>query len=533
MSKSGTFDSSLAGYELRLRIIERENAGRALNGGLVGLEKESLRTSPDGMLSVLPHPVALGSPLSHPWITTDYSEALLELITPPLPDSQKALDFLLDLHAYVYKRLGGETLWSTSMPCVVAGESRIPIASYGTSNAGRMKHIYRVGLGHRYGRVMQVIAGVHFNYSVPEALWGSLLALEGGGVERREFVDESYMGLIRNLQRYGWLIPYLFGASPAICKSFFGDRPTQMPEFDDGTYYEPFATSLRMGDIGYQNQKEESVGIKACYRSLESYTESLSKAIETPARPWEEIGVKVGGEWRQLNANVLQIENEYYSTVRPKQLLDGLEKQTLALKRRGIGYVAVRSPDVNAFHPVGMDASQLYFLEALMLFCLLADSPAIGAVEAREIDLNLQRTAHQGRKPGLQLSRDQRAVSLRRWAEDLLDAMQPLCELMDQSGGGGLYSDALAEQRCKVDDPALTPSARMLAEMRTNDESFHAFAWRISRQHAAYFRERRLNDTFVARLDEQARISLHEQERLEADTSESFDNFLAAYFAQQ
>ncbi|MBA1330237.1 glutamate--cysteine ligase, partial [Candidatus Endoriftia persephone str. Guaymas] len=172
------------------------------------------------------HPEALGAPLTHPYITTDYSEALTEFITPPLQQRDAVLEFLRDAQKFVYDRLeGDEILWATSMPCVVEGGCTIPIARYGSSNAGLMKTVYRRGLGHRYGRVMQVIAGVHFNYSLPEAFWPGYQTLEGGKGDLQGFISEAYFGLIRNLQRFGWLVPYLFGASPAICKSFLGGRP--------------------------------------------------------------------------------------------------------------------------------------------------------------------------------------------------------------------------------------------------------------------------------------------------------------------
>ncbi|MDX1346279.1 MAG: glutamate--cysteine ligase, partial [Sedimenticolaceae bacterium] len=327
----------------------RSNDGDVfLRQHLIGLEKESLRVAIDGTLSQRPHPRALGSALTHPSITTDYSEAMLELITPPMSTAGEALSMLCDIHKFVYDNIGDEILWSTSMPCVLAGETNIPIALYGSSHAGRMKHIYRVGLGHRYGKVMQVISGVHFNYSVDPHFWPLHAEMQGWTGDLQPLINDAYMGMVRNLQRYGWVIPYLFGASPAVCKSFFGDKTVTMLEFDKGTFYEPYATSLRMSDIGYQNQKEESVGIKANYDSLQSYIDSLRCAIETPAPLWEMIGLKeADGAWRQLNTNILQIENEYYSTVRPKQVLQGMEKPVSALQSRGIRYIELRSLDVN------------------------------------------------------------------------------------------------------------------------------------------------------------------------------------------
>jgi glutamate--cysteine ligase len=359
----------------RLRRLRKEGLAELLRGGLIGIEKESLRVSPRGCLSQRVHPLALGSPLTNRYITTDYSEALTEIVTPPSGDRSEPLRFLFGAHHFIYRHLEDEILWSASMPCVVEDEDRIPIAEYGASNAGLMKTVYRRGLGHRYGRVMQVIAGVHFNYSAPAEFWEQYQAAAQDARPAHVFITESYFGMLRNLQRFGWLIPYLFGASPAVCVSFLGGRPTSLQSFDEYTYYAPYATSLRMGDIGYQNSKEEGTGIKACYDSLDAYVETLSRAIETPCPIYQAIGVKVDGRYEQLNANILQIENEYYSTVRPKQIPEMMEKPIHALQRRGVRYLELRSLDVNPFHPLGIAEEQVYFVEALMLLCLLEPSP--------------------------------------------------------------------------------------------------------------------------------------------------------------
>ena len=501
--------------------------------GLVGLEKESLRVSPNGGIAQTPHPRALGSALTHPYITTDYSEALLEFITPPLADRAGPLQFLQDLQKFVYDRLDQEILWATSMPCVVAGESSIPIAQYGTSNLGMMKTVYRRGLGHRYGRVMQVIAGVHCNYSMPEACWPVLRDLAHSDLAPQDFRAASYFAMIRNLQRVGWLIPYLFGASPAVCKSFFADQSrVPMAEFDRNTFYEPYATSLRMGDIGYTNAKEGETGIKACYDDLHAYVASLSCAIETPYPEYERIGVEVDGEWRQLNPNILQIENEYYSTVRPKQVLQRLEKPTRALAARGVRYVELRSLDVNAFHPLGIDIDQVYFIEALMVFCLLADSPVISQDERQAIDLNQSTTSHRGREPGLRLQRRDGEVALREWGLEVLDAMTGVCEILDAGDPARRYSNVLEGQREALRDPDRTPSARMLAEMRANGEGFYHFARRMSQQHGEYFAALGLAPKRERELVALAETSLAEQVVLEDEPQAPFGDFLAAYFAQ-
>jgi glutamate--cysteine ligase len=339
--------------------------------------------------------------------------------------------------------------------------------------------------------------------------------------------------MLRNLQRLGWLIPYLFGASPAVCKSFLGGRPTHLHAFDEYTYYYPYATSLRMGDIGYQNSKEQGTGIKACYDCLDAYVETLTRAIETPCPIYQAIGVKVSGRYEQLNANILQIENEYYSTVRPKQIPNGFEKPVLALKRRGVHYLELRSLDVNAFDPLGIDQEQIYFLEAFMLFSLLLGGPSINVFEQREIDRNEGAAAHRGRDPQLYLQRNGQEVRLQEWAYEACDAMRPLCEILDQGEPRPYYTDSLERQLEKIHNPELTASARMLSEMRQHAESFFEFAHRKSREHYDYFCQQSIDPEREAFLLDQARASWERQRAIEAEDNLSFDEFLHNYFTQQ
>jgi glutamate--cysteine ligase len=504
-----------------------------LQGGLTGLEKESLRVAPDGSIAQTPHPVALGSALTHPWITTDYSEALLEFITPPLGSASAALDFLRDLQLFVYQQLNGELLWSASMPCVVTGGASIPIAQYGTSNSGLMKTVYRRGLGYRYGRVMQVIAGVHYNYSFNQNFWMARQQIDGDRRPLQDYISAQYLAQIRNLQRYGWLIPYLFGTSPAVCKSFLTGKQTTLQEFNENTYYSPHATSLRMCDIGYQNSLENEVGFKANYDSLETYIASLTRAIETPSPRFEEIGVKVDGIFRQLNANMLQIENEYYSSVRPKQVPEFNEKPTLALQRRGVRYVELRSLDINIFDPRGISETQCHFIETFMAFCQLQDSPVISELERHEIDYNLDTVAYRGREPGLRLQRNGSTVTLQQWATELCEVMETFATDLDHDQDGTPCAQALQAQQAAVADPGKTLSARVLAGMREHDEGYFHYAQRMSKQHQRYFLDLTPDaaqfESFKASVTE----SLAEQRALEEANGGSFDDFLQDYYSQR
>jgi glutamate--cysteine ligase len=518
-------------FERRLAALVNAREHGVLQGGLKGVEKESLRVTPDGRLAQTPHPAVLGSALTHEYITTDYSESLIELVTPAFKESWQLLQFLCDLHQFVYRHLGEELLWATSMPCFLAGDASIPVAHFGSSNVGRMKEVYRLGLGHRYGRMMQAISGVHYNYSFPAHFWPVLAAALEERNANQEFTSAQYFALLRNYRRYGWLVLYLFGNSPALCSSFVKGREHNLSQLAPGTLYEPFATSLRMSDLGYRNKSQAGVHISV--NSLAEYVRDLTAAVSTPHPEYQKIGVKVDGEYKQLNANLLQIENEYYSYIRPKRVARSGEHPSAALRRAGVEYVEFRALDVSAFDPVGVNQNKLRFLEAFAALCVLRESPLIGPSEEGGLDGNHALVARRGREPGLQLNRNGREVSLQQWALELIDSMRGICELLDEGDSQRPYMAALELQEAKVNDAALTPSSRSLEELRNTGESFAQFALRMSGVHKNYFlglyppNEQRLAE-FAA----QAAESLEKQAAIERADSVSFDQYLANYFAR-
>lgn len=518
--------------ERRVRRLQQSGERGLLCGSRRGLEKESLRVTQDGHIAQTPHPAGLGSALCHPSITTDYSEALLELVTAAYTDESEALARLDALHRYTYSQIGDELLWVTSMPCIVGGEAAIPIANYGSSNIGQMKHVYRRGLAWRYGRSMQAIAGIHFNYSFSESFLRAVQTREEDSRDFTVFRSEFYFRLIRNFQRYGWLVPYLMGASPAICKSFTGGQDLGFDSFSKHTYYTPYATSLRMSDIGYKNNAQAALNIS--YNDLDAYVNTLRAAIETPDPEYARIGTYVDGEWRQLNTNILQIENEYYSFVRPKAIAQSGEQPTCALRRAGVEYVEIRALDLNPFEPVGVNAEQLEFLEVLLLLCLLEDSPPIDPAEQSHINANQGLVARNGRDPDLTLYRgDGNRVCLRDWAAELLAAMEGPAELLDEVHGDARYRRTLATFRERASHPELTPSAQILDEMRANNEEFVEFGKRLSNQHANTLRNHQLDAESILALQAEATKSLAEQAALEAVPEPSFESFLKSYFSQE
>jgi len=518
-------------FHQRLNALLSASSADIFQCGGIGLEKESLRVSKAGTLAQTAHPQVLGSALAHPYVTTDYSEALLEFITPPFSDVGDAMDFLRDTQQFVYENLQDELLWSASMPCVVAGETSIPLAKYGSSNLGQMKTVYRRGLGHRYGRVMQVIAGVHYNYSFKDEFWRSYQQIENNTDSAQGFISARYFDVLRNLQRYGWMISYLFGASPAICKSFLNGQQTTLQEYNENSFYEPYATSLRLGEIGYRNSRESEVGITANYNSLQEYIDCLRCAIETPYPGYEEIGIERDGEYQQLNANILQIENEYYSSVRPKQILQGLEKPVNALRDRGVQYIELRSVDISPFDPLGVNETQLRFIQAFIIFCCLQDSPAFDDAERKMIDENLLLTAHRGREPGLKLKTPAGDKVLTEWGSELVEQIMAVAEALDNNSGDRLYQDACEQQLALFMDAEKTPSAKILNIMDEQQLGFYHFSKKMSDQHHEYFNQLQTSDDKRHFYQQAATDSLQKQKKLEADDQLNFSQFLQQYLA--
>jgi glutamate--cysteine ligase len=516
-------------FEQRLGALQA-HSGASVAGGRRGVEKESLRVTSDGYLAQTPHPAGLGSAMTNHFITTDFSEALLEFVTPALDSTWEALQVVCDIHQFTYGQLGDELLWCASMPCRIPADADIPLARYGNSNVGRMKTIYRRGLGHRYGRNMQTIAGVHFNYSLPESFWPMYRELLGEEMGDSEFRSTHYLGLVRNFRRYGWIILYLFGASPALCKSFGGGKALSMPELNAETYYEPFGTSLRMSDLGYNNQTQ--AGISISLNRLDDYIRDLSEAIRTPEPAYEKIGVIRDGEYQQLSTNKLQIENEYYSPIRPKRVARSGERPTAALTRGGIEYVEIRSLDINISDPAGINQNTMRFIEAFLVYCLLEESPAFDSESFEEAVQNQSLTAKRGREPGLALQRSGKPIDLLDWAGEIVDKVAAVAELIDGEEGDGSYRDAVSVAASQVAEPDSTPSARVLQELRDSDASFFEFALDVARRHKSYFASiAPMPPERAQQIEREALESVQRQRDIEAADDISFEEYLARYFA--
>lgn len=506
-----------------------------LSGMRRGIERETLRMQSDGFIAKTAHPPALGSALTHPHITTDYSEALLELITPPLDSPQATLGFLRDLHAVVQQHLpAGETLWPLSMPCLLdATESQIPLAQYGSSNLGQLKTLYRHGLGLRYGRRMQTIAGLHYNLSFPRELFSAWQAAELSAnnvaqpLPLQAFIDARYLGLIRNFSRLTPLVTYLLGASPAVCACFLKGRQHQLQPLINGTLHLPHATALRMGKLGYQNSSQRKLGIH--YNDLAGYVAGVRQAIATPYADFAALGLDdATGQPIQINDHVLQIENEYYSMVRPKQVAQAGESPAQALEKRGIGYVELRAVDIDPYSVVGIELDTACFLEVLALSALLSDSPDLNFVEEERIARNQSRVVEAGRQPDLMLELPTGEISFQTWAIQQLNAMQFAAQWLDLAQGGNVYQQALQVMQQRVHDADQTKSAQILADTKAAGGSWH-FGYDLAVEHAATLLQSPIAPEVAATFERLAVESQQQQLMIEQSDKIDFKTFLANY----
>ena len=506
--------------ETRLRALPRA----VLASLRRGIEKESLRVRPDGALAVTPHPQALGSALTHPHITTDFCESQLELITGVHAGALPCLEELTQIHQVVFRHIGDEMLWCSSMPCGLPDDDAIPIGLYGTSNIGRAKTIYRNGLGYRYGRRMQTISGIHYNFSLPDEAWPAL-GLSGP--------NEGYFALLRNFRRHAWLLFYLFGASPAVCSSFVEGRDHRLEQLKPGTMYLPYATTLRMGRLGYQSDAQSSIA--ASFNSLEAYGAAVEEAMLKPYPPYERIGIRDGsGDYRQLATSLLQIENEFYGKIRPKRRIRSGERPLHALRERGVEYVEVRLMDLDPFAPIGITAPTMRLLDVFLLHCVLSDSPPDTLAEADAIARNQERVASRGREPGLRLARGASDVVMLDWGRELLEQCAPVAAALDEARKTTAYCAALKDASDTLADVSRTPSARVLATMaQRHENSYTGFVIAQSMAHAATLRGARLADEPAKRFSAMAIESLEKQRSIEASDTLPFEVWRQRYLSPE
>ncbi|RLA64813.1 MAG: glutamate--cysteine ligase [Epsilonproteobacteria bacterium] len=505
--------------------------GAPLKGLTRGIERETLRADLKGYLSAKQHQKGLGSALTNPYITTDFSESQIEFVTPAFSKSNEALDFLRDLHQFSYDQITDELLWPSSMPCLLDEKQGIPVAKYGSSNLAKFKHVYRLGLKNRYGTYMQAISGIHYNLSFPSELWSLLKKQEEYEGSEKDFISHAYFSLIRNFHRYGWVLLYFFGSSPVLDKSFFtsGGKDHNLDKFDDkGTLFLPHATSLRMSDLGYHNKKQKN--LEFCFNSMESYLMGLERAIRTEDVDYKKIGIKKDGEYKQLNTNVLQIENEYYGQIRPKRSPSGDTKRANHLLRdEGVEYVELRIMDSNPFSPIGLNLDQMRFIDAFLTYCLLKESPPCSFKTTQAYKGNWQKVATEGRKDNLRLKNGEKDIGLKLWGLSIYEELKEVAELLDLAEGITEYTDVVEKFRSSLIDSNYTISGYLLNELKLNDQSFFEFSMAKAQEFKNEITKVPMSDLKLSKLKEDAKNSLISQKEIEQSDKTTFNEYLENY----
>lgn len=434
-------------------LFEPANA-TMVNGIIRGVERETLRSLADGSLALSPHPHPLGSTLCHPRITTDFSESLLEFITPPQHRRSHVFQSLNDLHQYTSEILAkeGEKLWPSSMPCLLPEEALIPIARYGKSHVGRMKEVYRKGLALRYGKQMQMVAGVHYNFSLPAAFWSHFFIAQSDIRGLGDFQDQRYFGLIRNFRRFSWVLMLLNGASPITHNSFAAGRAHDLDIINQTDLRSKYGTSLRMGGLGYQSPAQSVLNV--CYNQKASYVQTLCEAINTPWPSYREAGsFTKDGERQQLNDSLIQIENEFYSSIRPKRVIQKGETAIQALRLRGCEYIEVRCLDVNPFSAIGITAEQSRFLDVFLTYCAMKDSPECDQEDQARIQANYEIAVNQGLNPAIDVTlHSGKKVNARQAGLALIDSMRPVAEAFDKHQQQAGHLDALETAAARLSE---------------------------------------------------------------------------------
>ena len=462
----------------------KDNKGKLLIEGKFGVEKESQRVTSTGDLALTAHPPAFGDKTENSRITVDFSESQIEMITPTYESVYEVYNELNIINSEVEDNIGDELLWPLSMPPKLPSEANIPIAKFSDSEHGKHMQIYRKGLALRYGKKMQMISGIHYNFSFGEEFIDYLYQKYGNETDKRLFIDEIHFALTRNFLRYRWLLIYLFGASPychstyhsvinkeiGIIKKCCHDCNDIIENFNQ------YATSLRVSRFGYSNTLKH---INIYFNSLEEYSTKIRTMLATENKKYSNLGTYKNGSQIQLNGNILQKESEFYSSIRLKQnTLEG-ETPLDALEKRGVKHVEVRILDLNPFEKLGLSVEQMNFLQIFMLYCLFEKSENITDSEYKKINSNHHHVALYGRKDGLKLQKyDNGSIRLNEWGKELFERLIDIAELIKKDTGNDKYLKSVSKEYKKLFDVSLLPSERIHREMKENNENFLEFGTR-------------------------------------------------------
>ena len=414
---------------LKSRLINLKDSGFFENLEIErGIEKEFFRVDKNGFISKKSHPESLGSALTNKLITTDFAEAQVELVTPVFKEINALYDYLLSLHIFVAQNIDkDEMLWPFSMPPQIKDESDINLGFYHQSNIGLLKHVYRKGLKVRYGPTMQCVSGMHYNFSIKK---DSLSILTKSSIQND--IDEAYLGLIRNFKRLFWFVLLEFGQTNVVDSSFINNREHKLEKLNLSDMYLENATSLRMSDIGYQSKAQKGLNIK--YNSLSGFLQKIRDAITIPYKEFDDLKLlDSDNEYQQISNGIIQIENEYYDSIRPKRSSADNTRPYDLLKRYGIEYLEVRGIDLFPNDITGISVHHMRFLDIVLIHCLINESPKITDDEKEKIDSNDIKVIYEGRNKKSNIYFNNQIINIEEARNNIVDELKLIASFLNNS----------------------------------------------------------------------------------------------------
>ena len=468
----------------------KHNQAEGLETGNWGIERETHRINSDGSIALTPHPKVLATKKASQSITLDFAESQLEFMTKPHDKIEKVIDELNKIYDFTKKQINDELMWPFSMPPVLPDEEDIPIARFPHLADGQDKETYREGLSVRYGKKIQMISGIHYNYSFSDQLIDQLHQAMAPEQSRQAFINQLYMKISRNVLTYRWLITYLFGASPVVDQSYRSVFNEKMQACQSEWFSQTFdikeidryATSLRTSRFGYSTAIEDKYHIS--YNSLTEHINDLRHVLSIDNPKYEKIGVNKNGRRIQLNTKELQSEAEFYAPIRFRQVQKEDETLLDALEQRGIQYFELRLLDLNPFDKLAITKEQLQFIHLFVLYCLFEESNELTEIQQMNANQNQQLVALLGRKPNLTLINQLgENVLLEKWALEIIEKIDRIACLLDEAIGTDKYMPIVCQMKGNIENPSLILSQQMVNEMTNANQTFAEYGIHLAKQY--------------------------------------------------
>ena len=471
-----------------------------------GIEKEFFRVDSDGFISKNSHPKSLGSALKNKYITTDFAEAQVELVTPTFEDIDELYDFLHSLHVFVAKNIDkDEMLWPLSMPPRIEDESEINLGYYHQSGIGLLKHVYRRGLKVRYGATMQCVSGMHYNFSIKRNSFPALI-----NSSDQKDINDAYLGLIRNFKRVYWYVLAEFGQTNVVDKSFVNNRSHNLEKLNEDDMYLKEATSLRMSEIGYQSKAQKGLDIK--YNSLSSFLEKIKSAITVPYEEFKNKNLlDSNGEYHQISDGVIQIENEYYDSIRPKRSASNDMRPYELLKNFGIEYLEIRGVDISPTDITGMSKHHIRFLDLILIYCLVSPSPKITPEEKKVIDSNDYISIYSGRNNEADVVIDGNKTNIELAKQKILGELKYIADFMGESD---LFHQAINH-------------VTELPKGKLPQKPFHEYGIELAKKNLAILKSSKEKN--IDSIKKEVALSLEELENMPKNSIEEMNEFVKSY----